>query len=146
MQEILAVCPNCYIQAALATYRVGNLQQAVQFCTRSVPEQQFSCLSRLFDIALDENRLDEAEELCWERQGQDMGGCLRPLALKWADTNDHYAVSLCNKIDPDDARRFGCLLDVALVVKPQNQERALQICTQLGGSDGESCRQEVMKE
>lgn len=145
VQEILAACPGCYVQAAQAVCQAGNLQQAIEFCTQSASEQQFTCFSQLFNIALDANHLDEAETLCRQHLNQDIGSCLRPLALKWTNLDDQQAVALCNELDPADARHFNCLLDVALAIKPQSQERALEICGQLPSDEAELCRQEVFK-
>jgi len=144
--EILTACPDCYIQAAQAAYQEGNSQQAIDFCTQSTLEQQFTCFSQLFNAALDVKRLDEAEQLCRQYLDQDVGSCLRTLALKWASVDDRRAVALCNELDPADARHFGCMLDIALVIKPRNQGRALEICEELPSDEAELCRQEVMRE
>lgn len=131
VQEILTACPDCYIQAAQAAYQEGNSQQAIDFCKQSALEQQFTCFSQLFNTALGMKRLDEAEQLCRQYLDQDVGSCLRTLALKWANVDDQRAAALCNELDPADARHFGCMLDIALAIKSQNQERALEICKQL---------------
>jgi hypothetical protein len=146
VQEILTACPDCYIQAAQAAYQEGNSQQAIDFCKQSALEQQFTCLSQLFNSALDASRLSEAEQLCRQYLDQDLGSCLRILALEWTSVNDQRAVALCNELDPADARHFGCMLDIALVIKSQNQERALEICEQLPSDEAELCRQEIMSE
>jgi hypothetical protein len=145
VQEILAACSNCYVQAAQAAYQAGDLQDAIEFCAQSASEQQFICFSQLFNIALDANNPDEAETLCRQHLDQDVGSCLRPLALKWANLDDQQAVALCNELDPADARHFGCMLDVARAIKPQNQERALEICERLPTDEAELCRQEIFK-
>jgi hypothetical protein len=146
VQEILAVCPDCYIQAAQAAYQAGGFKKAIEFCTQSASEEQFVCFSRLFSTALDTNRLGEAETLCRQYLDQDVGSCLRSLAQKWANSDDQRSIALCNEIDPADARHFSCLLDVALAVEPQNRERALEICEQLPSEEAELCRQEITRE
>ena len=64
VQEILIVCPDCYVQAAQTAYQAGAFQEAIRFCTQSASGEQFICFSQLFGIALDTNHLDEAETLC----------------------------------------------------------------------------------
>ena len=145
VQEILTACPDCFVQAAQVAYRAANMQRAIDFCSQSSPEQQFTCFSKLFKAAVDANRLDEADRLCRRYLDQDVGSCLRPLALKWADLDDQRAVALCNELDPADARHFGCILDVALAIKSQDQKRALEICYQLPSEEAELCRQEVLE-
>jgi hypothetical protein len=146
VQEILETCPNCFVQAAQAAYRAGGSQQAIDFCVQSPSEQQFTCFSQLFNVALDVKELGEAEQLCRRHLYQDVGSCLYTLALEWADLDDEASVALCNELDPADARHFSCMLDVALAIKSQNQERALEICGQLSSDEAELCRQEIMSE
>ncbi len=144
-EEILTACPGCFLQAAQASHRSGDLRQAVNFCTRATDEQQSMCFSELFYAALTSHRLDEAEQVCRLYLHQDIGGCLRPIALKWAQSDDQYAIQLCNEIEPTDARHVGCIRDIALAVSSRDQNRALEICTQLSARDAELCRQDVLK-
>lgn len=145
IQEILNTCPNCFVQAAQAAYQSGNLQEAIDFCTKAASDQLYLCFSELFNTALTTNHLNEAEELCREYLNQDVGSCLRSIALKWANIDHQRAVALCNELDPSDARHFSCILEVALTFQSQNQNLALEICAQLPADEAEECRKEILK-
>jgi hypothetical protein len=103
------------------------------------------CFSELFDAALAASRLGEAEQLCRQHLSQDIGHCLRATSLKWAQSDDQYAIRLCNELDPSDARHFACIQDIALAVRSRDRNRALEICAQLPAHEAELCRQEVLK-
>lgn len=145
LQEILAACPDCFAQAAEAAYRAGRFEQAVDFCTQSAPEQQYICFSQLFNTAVNKDRLDEADKICRQYLSQDVGSCLRRLALKWVSLDAQRAIALCNELDPVDARHFGCLVELALAIWPEKQDLAIEICNQLSPDRAEQCRQEVLK-
>lgn len=145
LPEILIACPDCFAQAAEAAYRAGRFEQSVDFCTQAAPEQQYTCFSQLFNMAGDKDRLDEAEQICRQYLSQDVGSCLRRLALKWVNLDGQRAIALCNELDPVDARHFGCLVDLALAIWPENQGLAIEVCNQLSPDRAEQCRQEVLK-
>jgi hypothetical protein len=127
----------------MAAYKKeSNLDRAIGFCQQTSPEEQFACLSQLFDLVIVDD-LEEAEILCQQYLEQDKGDCLRSLALKWAKDDHQRAVSLCKELDPDDVRGFGCVLDVALMINVENPELAKEICGQLRVEEAGLCRREL---
>jgi hypothetical protein len=145
VQDILTHCPDCYGQAALAEYRTGNFDKAIEFCDRVTPDEGFVCYSQLFSLALEKNQLQQAETLCRQYLEPDLGNCLQPLARGWVAKDERYALDLCTELDPSDARHFGCILDLALAIRSRDLEGARRICRALPEHEIELCLQEVEK-
>lgn len=144
-EEILTVCPNCFQQAAESTYRLGNFKQAIDLCSQTEVNQQYDCFADLFDLALSNAALDEAEHLCKFYLEHDAGDCLRRIAGQLTTIDLQKAVYLCHEIDVQDVRHFSCILNVAQDVKSQNRGRALEICSELPPDQAELCKQELLK-
>lgn len=144
-EDILSACPECFPQAAQVAYQSNDLQRALDYCSRSSHDEQYLCYSGLFNAALLKENLSDGEYLCRNQLTNDVGECLRSLALKWAKSNDKVAISLCNELNPADARHFNCILQVAILVKERDKNRALEICSQLSIDEAESCRAQLAR-
>jgi hypothetical protein len=112
--EVLATCPECFGQAALVIYGDGNAAQAQAFCRMETPERRARCMTEVFALAVNANRLDDAERFCRSGVIPDSGACLRTVAVRLAQIDPGHAASLCEELVPSDVRRQLCLKEVSL--------------------------------
>lgn len=135
--EILRVCANCYIPAAITAYRDNNYQKAIQLC--KLDSNKDECFLSVARDAMYKNKTTDALKLCREEIKERQGTCLRESAQEIAKTDIENGLKICGEILTDDGEKANCFHNVAVTAKEQDKiTQALTIC-QMISSRVEDC-------
>jgi len=127
-QEILSICPDCYYQASSTAYSQNDLSKALEICgSISDNEQKNICILDIARLAIENNKLDEAENICSSILTNVKDTCFREIAEKIADSNIEAGVLSCKKIEAV-REQDNCYHNIAVKARQTNVTKALEIC------------------
>lgn len=136
--EILRVCANCYIPAALAAYKDNNYQKATQLC--ELDSNKDECFLSVAREAMYKNKTTDALKLCREEVKERQGTCLRETAQEIAKADIEEGLKICREVQADNLEKDNCFHNIAVTAREKgNTSQALNIC-QMMSTGVEDCK------
>jgi outer membrane PBP1 activator LpoA protein len=160
--EILPTCSSqkeanavdwCITYAAQSAFDAGETGQAVEICNQmqggdgDMPKSQ-QCLMQVARNIIEKDPR-EALDFCRANMDRTLAMCLNESGYALAKTDLDAGLAICTEIVPNytdgQFQKDACYHNIAMIVAPQDLERAKQICEMMS-ADIEYCKETAAKQ